>query len=810
MPERRRLVTDPHNFASNAGCLALLQDVMAAKQNGKRPAPASQAPSKKRKLSSKSGSQPGPKKYLIKPKEQGKEKLADRGIIPIPEDDAADDIDLSNQDLEVFEEYGGGASFLGSLDRKGISRSKKETDRLHRLNKPVRQRVEDDDLPSMDSDDEEDDGQSFGSWDDESLSLDEEIPTSETDDASDTEMAYEKAPRKRRPSWEPEETRGIKGLPIKLPGGAVRPTGKVSFAPTTKVNEESSESEEDNSEIEEPQHRVDDVSTGARFGRPAVVDVVSNKSKSARIHGAKEQLAGICQEIVSDPENSLGLLRRLHTFSLTEITTPSHPDPISNDPTIRKLAMLSQLAVFKDIIPGYRVRSLSDKEKAEKVSQMVARTRDWEQGLVTVYQTYLRSLEAELKARSDLSDIALKSMCTLLTEVTHFNFRINLMSCIIARLSKKSWDASSDLCLKTLIRVFSDDLTGAVSLEIVRLMNRMVKEKRFNVHPEVLSCLLHLRLKTELGVRASDSAVDKPQKNPSSSKAAARRAKGKSTELPHLSKKAKKALKEKKEIDKEFREAEAEVDKEERAVTQTETLKLLFVLYFRIIKNPRPTPLLPTALHGISKFAHLVNIDFFKDLMAVLKELISRDSNDDEDNDTIDPTVTSANNIRHRLLCIVTAFELLSGQGTLMTDVDATPPPPATGSRPAKTHSVADMLFRTLNIVFSPRSLGATAPPGRSAAFAKRLLSASLHWPPVTALRAIEFVGGLIAKDPKLEALLSSKDRTFDGIYRPDLDDPQLSNPFGTSFWELHMLRQKHWDSKVRTEAERILNTIRS
>jgi nucleolar complex protein 3 len=64
---------------------------------------------------------------------------------------------------------------------------------------------------------------------------------------------------------------------------------------------------------------------------------------------------------------------------------------------IRKLAILSQLAVFKDIIPGYRIRALTEKEKTEKVSQMVARTRDWEQGLVVVYQTYLRALEAELK-----------------------------------------------------------------------------------------------------------------------------------------------------------------------------------------------------------------------------------------------------------------------------------------------------------------------------------------------------------------------------------------------------------------------------
>jgi nucleolar complex protein 3 len=67
---------------------------------------------------------------------------------------------------------------------------------------------------------------------------------------------------------------------------------------------------------------------------------------------------------------------------------------------IRRLATLSQLAVFKDVIPGYRIRPLSDKEKSEKVSQAVSRTREWEQGLVGVYQTYLRALEAELKGLS--------------------------------------------------------------------------------------------------------------------------------------------------------------------------------------------------------------------------------------------------------------------------------------------------------------------------------------------------------------------------------------------------------------------------
>lgn len=131
------------------------------------------------------------------------------------------------------------------------------------------------------------------------------------------------------------------------------------------------------------------------------------------------------------------------------------------------------------------------------------------------------------------------------------------------------WSQSSDLCMATLTKVFRNDLTGAASLEIVRLMNRMIKEKHYNIHPEVLSCLIHLRLKTELGVRASDSTADKATavKLHSRSKAASRRAKGKNTAQPHLSKQAKTALKEKQEIDKEFREAEAEVDKEERATT---------------------------------------------------------------------------------------------------------------------------------------------------------------------------------------------------------------------------------------------------
>lgn len=271
-----------------------------------------QGPSKKRKIAS-------TKNYPIKPKE----KAAHKATIPIPNDDSAGEIELSDQDLELLETYGNAVSFLDNLDQKGIARfvrscfvvyilievffrSKTEIGRLHQLNKPARLPGHDDDLPSIDSHDEDEEP-----WD---TDIDDSILDSsdgQTDSPSDqelvlseedVEMPYEQVPRKVPSSRGVENPRGaMQRLPIKLPDGRIQKTGTraVPFAPSTDESEES-EVEEQPDTIQ----RVEDVSTGARFGRPAVVDVVGNSSRTARIHGAKEQIASICQEILADPENS--------------------------------------------------------------------------------------------------------------------------------------------------------------------------------------------------------------------------------------------------------------------------------------------------------------------------------------------------------------------------------------------------------------------------------------------------------------------------------------------------------------------------
>lgn len=73
-------------------------------------------------------------------------------------------------------------------------------------------------------------------------------------------------------------------------------------------------------------------------------------------------------------------------------------------------------------------------------------------------------------------------------------------------------------------------------------------------------------------------------------------------------------------------------------------------------------------------------------------------------------------------------------------------------------------------------------------------------------MRSIEFVKMLVAKEAKLEAFIASEDRTADGIYRCDLDDPQLANAFAASFWELGLLERDHWDEEIRTQAGMLSN----
>ena len=110
---------------------------------------------------------------------------------------------------------------------------------------------------------------------------------------------------------------------------------------------------------------------------------------------------------------------------------------------------------------------------------------------------------------------------------------------------------------KTIISVFKADIGAQHSQTLVRLLARMIKERKFMVHPNALAPLLHLRLRNEL---------DTTEKAKKKSKGRREDIKFKSDKRKEwMTKNMKKAMKEKKEIEKDLDEASAEVDVEELA-----------------------------------------------------------------------------------------------------------------------------------------------------------------------------------------------------------------------------------------------------
>lgn len=469
----------------------------------------------------------------------------------------------------------------------------------------------------------------------------------------DLEQDYEQRPRKQKKK-EKESSR----LPIKTAEGRL----EQSRLPETISDDGESWLELD----EEPAQQASET---LQAQKEVVV------STRQQIIDAKEDLARIASMINENPEENASGFRSLGVIASTK------------NPTIKNLALATQMAVYKDVIPGYRIRPLSQGDREEKVSKDIRHLRSFEQSLIHSYQIYLKDLATCAKrglgdnpeAKAGVRAVAISCACALILAVPHFNFRGELLKILVGQLSGRSLNSANFVkCHDTLIELFQSDDDGVASLDAVSLLTKMIKARNFQVDESVLSLFLHLRLLAEFSSKASQNRIDKndPDDQSHRKKLKAKR--------EFRTKKQRKLLKEQKAVEKDFKEADAVVSHEERDKMQAETLKMVFVTYFRILKARTPH-LMGAVLEGLAKYAHLINQDFFGDLLEALKDLIrdtdraSLDARDQEDileDTTENHHDTQATDIhissqqlrnppdttRETLLCITTAFALLEGQ----------------------------------------------------------------------------------------------------------------------------------------------------
>ncbi|KAH8914426.1 NOC3p-domain-containing protein [Atractiella rhizophila] len=557
---------------------------------------------------------------------------------------------------------------------------------------------------------------------------------------------------------------------------------------------------------------------GSRWGRRGIKDILQIKDKTERMSIARGEIAILGREIVADPENSLNYLKRLSALTgrtFLDHTSENSEKHVPIEIPIRALAILSLLAVLLDIIPGYRIRPLTDLEKAAKVSQIVQRQRDWEDGLLKIYRNFIAMCEKEIKEKTKLEGASIKCLCDLMKEKTYFNFSQEVMEVLTKRISSRHWDQSSEICLSAITSVFESplDQSFSSSLSLVRLLSKSIRARSFSVNPKLLSCMLSLQLHD--AAKGEIAQEGKPiLKN---------REKAKKKEV--LSKKARKTKKEQDKIQKEIEVAELTVDAEERSRNVMETLKALFALYFRIVKLPNRTPLLPPALEGLARFGHLVNVDFFKDLMTVLSSWI-RGTVSEPQQEGVDAMTTNGIqlNTKEKLLCIVTAFQLLSGQGEALNidltefstclygllpslalssgiedKVDRTDPKYASAQ---VRYSESQLLFRALHAIFFQSRLAPS--PTRTLAFTKRLLLSALHWPPSTIVDVLEFLKKMLVKESRLAGMLDTSDRKGGSVWKGEAEVEWESGAESTVWWELALLQQTHYDARVRRHASEL------
>lgn len=567
-------------------------------------------------------------------------------------------------------------------------------------------------------------------------------------------------------------TQDEEALPV-IVNGKVQRQRKVP-GKTQEINEES----ESNSDAE-PQDE------------PTGDSVAEEEIKEPSESELKEQIAAMAELVAAEPEEHLIKLRDLLTIARN-----------STKARTRQLIFLSLLEIYKGLIPGYRIKPLTEAQQKEKASKEVRQLREFEQRLLSQYKAFVGMICSAIKQGKTpdagkkhyaVGSTAIKVACELLESAPQFNFRLELIVALVDKLGSQRVDHGFSQILECFEILFDGDREGFISLETVQSLSRMIKSKRYKVDSRVLGILVHLRLLTELVGRADLERLvkDKPQGELA----------GRRKDRVHLTRRERKARKDALEVEEEMRKAETVVNAEMREKLQAQTLKLVLSLYLNILKV-RSKNLMGAALEGLAKFAHLINVELFGDLLEVLREI----------------SESGPVSSRQVLLCVVTAFALLGAQATDAKGLDLSyfvnklymtlprmsldPQVEQSHKSLASTHrgklsSETDMLVRSLEGIFMKRVNVSRA---RTLAFVKRLATCALCFPERTALISLNLIQNISKQHPYAKALATTRDRVANGQYRYDADVPEHANAEVACLWELSLLSQ-HYNPVVAKTA---------
>ena len=248
-------------------------------------------------------------------------------------------------------------------------------------------------------------------------------------------------------------------------------------------------------------------------------DIDENLPRPIRIEKYKMRIAVLCEGIIRDPSGALK-----HSKTETAKFDKMHRICVNRDPTVQRLGIVSLYAVFKDVLPPFRIRVVTEAEMQSQMKKETRARREFEKNMLAVYQRYLKVLDtcalpilgherSKMSAgirrrRIRLIHAALTCMGLLVVSRPKFNFRSNILSLLIARLADDDMQTRA-IILKQIDSILFDDHVSEIAVEIVRSVSKLVKNKKYLVPPDVLNCLLGIPLKADLKDKKDSNASKK-------------------------------------------------------------------------------------------------------------------------------------------------------------------------------------------------------------------------------------------------------------------------------------------------------------
>jgi len=443
----------------------------------------------------------------------------------------------------------------------------------------------------------------------------------------------------------------------------------------------------------------------------------------------------------------------------------------------RQLAALSLLAVFKDILPGYRVRMDAEdlQEEGVKLKKEVLVLRRFEHSMLGAYQRYLQFLERCLKGLkrgeepNGLYMVAVRCLSGLLESKAEFNFRDNLLQLLVPLMGSTN-DGVSAAASTAVESMFQADSSGEASLVAVRLIAAYVKASSYNARNEVLLSLLRLRITEDVASRLDGKKTHLSAK-----------------QKKRMTKAQRKADKETREVEREMEAARAEESTAVRARNQTDMVRAIFTVYFRILKKVQSSPLLPGVLAGLAQYGHLINVDFQVDMLSALKDVMRRPES----------------SVAVIFQCAITAFENLKLHGNVV-DVDLKEFYECVYQSMLRVPEEVDSVPLLLHCMRLMVSENRTVSSERAAAFCKRLSTIALYFPINGAIAALVTIQRLMTFHPPVRQLLEvSEDRANDS-YKATTDSPDNCKALAATLWELNML-ERHFHPNVAERAAKAM-----